>query len=392
MDIKTKNNALLPILLLSLAHLTTDISQGALPVMLPFLQEKFALTYSQIGFIVLIQNLTSSVIQPVFGYLTDKTPYDWLIPFGVAAAGVGIAVTGLAVSYSMLLGIVILTGIGVASFHPQASKSANFLSSVQDRGRSMGLFSVGGNGGMAVGSLLMAMLIAFPGGLANSTYLLIPNIFMLGLLFYHKKSLSIKDKVLRKVKKETAAVGGSIKIYLLILLGFVFVRSTMQMCISTYLPLYYLKFLQGDLYYAPHIVTLFLITGTLSTYVGATMSDRFGRKKVLLTSMLLSLPFLALIPFSHGIYTIILAGIIGFTVSLSSATTVVLAQELMPNNVGMAAGLTIGFSIGLGGMGVTLLGNIADSFGLPLVFQMMAAMPILAFLIVKMLPDFSEQI
>ena len=141
-----------------------------------------------------------------------------------------------------------------------------------------------------------------------------------------------------------------------------------------------------------HIVTLFLITGTLSTYVGATMSDRFGRKKVLLTSMLLSLPFLALIPFSHGIYTIILAGIIGFTVSLSSATTVVLAQELMPNNVGMAAGLTIGFSIGLGGMGVTLLGNIADSFGLPLVFQMMAAMPIIAFLIVKMLPDFSEQI
>lgn len=133
----------LPLFLLATGHLTTDLNQGALPVLLPFLKNAFQLTYAQVGYIVLIQNLTSSVIQPLFGYLTDKISLAWLIPAGVLLASLGMAVTGYAPSYAVLLLIVIITGLGVASFHPQASKTVHFISSAAHKGRNQGFFSVG---------------------------------------------------------------------------------------------------------------------------------------------------------------------------------------------------------------------------------------------------------
>lgn len=388
---ENKKNSLLPIMLLSLAHLVTDLGQGALPVLLPFLKEAFTLTYAQVGFIVLIQNLTSSVIQPLFGYWTDKSNHDWLLVVGVLFAGVGIAITGLVKSYFMLLSIVIVTGIGVASFHPQASKAANLLSDPASKGRSMGIFSVGGNLGMATGSFLMALLVVLPGGMLNSAYLIIPNLIVVGLLMYYKDLLKVKaisaqrKQIADKIKPKRA------NWYMFLLLVFIFMRSTVQMSISTYLPLYYINFLGGDLKYAAKLITVFLTMGAVGTMVGAVLSDRLGRKNVLLISMGLCVPILILIPYSHGIYTMILAGLGGFSLVLSSATTVILAQDIFPNNVGMASGLTIGFSIGLGGMGVTLMGAIADNYGLPVVFQGLIFLPILAALFVFGLPKYLGQ-
>ncbi len=376
----------LPILLLSLAHLVTDVGQGALPVLLPFLKEAFELTYAQVGLIVLVQNLTSSVIQPLFGYLTDQSNHDWLLPVGVLFAGVGIAITGLASSYKILLLIVIVTGIGVASFHPQASKSAGLLSDPSSKGRSMGLFSVGGNLGMATGSFLMAVLVAFPGGMSNSIYLLIPNLCVLGMLMYYRRDLQVGHLTRQRKQAGNVEAPKRAWFYMTILLVFIFMRSTIQMSITTYLPLYYVKFLAGDITHAARLVTIFLTMGAVGTMVGAVVSDRYGRKNVLLISASLSIPILWLIPYSHGIYTMILAGLAGFSLVLSFATTVILAQAIMPNNLGMASGLTIGFSIGLGGMGVTAMGAIADAYGLPLVFNVLNLLPILALLSIVAIP------
>jgi len=113
-----------PLILLALSHLTTDLSQGALPILLPFFKNAFDLSYTQIGLIVLAQNFTSSVIQPFFGYMTDRYRLLWLVPTGLLLSGMGMATTGFATSYALLLMIVISTGLGIAAFHPQGAKAA----------------------------------------------------------------------------------------------------------------------------------------------------------------------------------------------------------------------------------------------------------------------------
>lgn len=386
----TKYN--LPVFILAIAHLVTDLTQGAVPILLPFLKEKFMLTYAQVGMIVLVQNLTSSVIQPIFGYYTDKISLFWLLPASVLVATIGITLTGYASSYTSLLLIVIITGVGVAAFHPQASRSAMLLSSADSKGRNMGLFSVGGNLGFALGSIAMSILIVLPGDLSNTVYFLIPGILIFAWLMQSRKQLdtysvnnrkSAQQKVTPKVERAYY--------YLFILITFIFIRSTIQMGITTYLPLYYIEYLMGEPKYAANLISMFLVFGVIGTFMGASLSDRFGRKRIILTSMIITLPLLVLLPYSSGMSTIILTALLGFSLVFSFATSVVLAQELLPNNIGMASGLTIGFSIGLGGVGVTGLGFLADNFGLPIVFKLLMVLPILATLLILRLPNDEKQ-
>lgn len=378
----------LPILLLAIAHLVTDLTQGAVPILLPFLKEKFLLNYSQVGMIVLVQNLTSSVIQPLFGYYTDKISIFWLLPASVLVATIGIVLTGYATSYSSLLFIVIITGVGVAAFHPQASRSAMLLSSADSKGKNMGLFSVGGNLGFALGSIIMSVLIVLPGDLYNTVYFLIPGILVFAWLMQARGQLDTYTKVGSKGEKiKPAAKVAQAYYYLLMLISFIFIRSTIQMGVTTYLPLYYIENLAGEPQYAANLISMFLVFGVLGTFLGASLSDKFGRKKIILASMIITLPLLILLPYSSGLSTIVLTAVLGFALVFSFATTVVLAQELLPNNIGMASGLTIGFSIGLGGVGVTALGFLADNFGLEIVFKLLMFLPLLGLVLVSRLPN-----
>lgn len=376
-----------PLLLLTIGHFVTDLSQGALPILLPYLKELFSLSYAQIGTIILIQNLTSSVIQPLFGYLTDKVSLPWLLPTGILLAGTGFALTGFAPSYPLLLMIVILTGLGVASFHPQASRSANLVSHPAVRGRSMGLFSVGGNFGMASGSMAMTLLLLLPGGLHNTIWFLLPASLTALAFLQFRRHLTIHSDIKKEQAAHQSPTQSSVpKALLAILLLFIFIRSSIHTGLSTYIPLYYINYLNGDPLYASYLLTIFLLGGVAGTFCGASLSDRFGRKMIILVSMLVSFPLIALIPLTSGLITLLLVSVIGFALISSFATTVVLAQEMMPNRIGMAAGLTIGFSIGLGGLGATLLGAFADRFGIADVFTVLAVLPLAGALCVLKLP------
>lgn len=373
-----------PLLLLALSHMVTDLSQGALPILLPFLKTALDLSYTQIGVIVLTQNITSSVIQPVFGAITDKTSLPWLLPLGVFLSGLGMAITGFMPTYALVLCAVILGGCGVAGFHPQASKSVHFISDEALRGRSMGFFSVGGNTGMAVGAAFMMFLTTQPGELHNTIWFLIPGTVTAYLLrrnissvspqsFHKKATVGIIRKAIEKGP-------------LFLLLTFIFFRSSLHAGISTYIPLYYVNFLNGSPVYAGYMLSLFLAGGVFGTFLGATLSDRLGRKTILTMSMVIVFPLVALIPFTSGLATMVLLAVTGFVLISSFATTLVLAQEMMPGYEGMASGLTIGFTIGLGGVGVTILGAIADRYGVPSVFQVMSALPVICLLLSFGLP------
>jgi len=374
-----------PLLLLALGHLVTDLSQGALPMLLPSLKITLDLSYTQVGVIVLMQNVTSSIIQPIFGVITDKISLPWLLPFSIFLSGLGMAITGLMPSYGLLLLAVVLGGLGVAGFHPQASKSVHFVSPDVLKGRSMGIFSVGGNLGMAAGAAFMMLLITMPGHMQNTIWFLLPG-SLAALLLWRNLSQVSPHSFNRGAKTASSAKKAINWNPLLLLLTFIFFRSTLHAGLSTYIPMYYVNFLNGSPVNAGYMLSLFLAGGAVGTFVGATLSDRFGRKAIITFSMMIVLPLVVLIPYTNGLVTMVLLTVTGFALISSFATTLVLAQEMMPGYEGMASGLTIGFTIGLGGLGVTLLGQVADHYGIPAVFTVLSALPVIGCLISLPLP------
>lgn len=378
----------LPLILITLGHLAVDLGQGAVPVLLPFIKELFFLSYTEVGIIVMVQNFTSSVIQPLFGYAIDKVYWPFLLPLSIFIAALGMSLTGFAPSYYGLLIIVVIAGLGSASFHPQGAVAINHISKFGSRGKSMGLFSVGGNLGFALGSLFMVFLLAkIPGGLTNTIYFAIPGIIVSALIIVHLKELSPAIKKEKTTANEAEITTKKIPWRMLtILLAFIFVRSTIHTSLQTYIPLYYINYLKEDPVYASYLVSLFLLGGACGTFVGASMSDKYGRKLVIVTSMLLSLPLLLIFPYVPTIPALLLIFLSGGALVSSFATTLILAQEMMPGNIGVASGLTVGFSLGLGGIGTTILGMVADRFDLPTVLFILGVLPVFGLLLALQLP------
>ena len=360
---------------LAIGHLVTDMQAGALPIVLPHLKELFSLSYAQMATIVLTQNVTSSVIQPVFGYITDKRSLPALLPYCAALAGAGFAAIGWVSSYALLLLTVIIIGVSSASYHPQASKTVNFVSDENSKAQNMGLFSLGGNAGMAAGSMMMTFLIGLSGGLHNTMYFVLPGILVFGFMMHYMpeyKRVNLEHSLKRAAAK---AKGNAEKLSyfgLVMVLFFIFMRSTIHTGMSTYLPLFFMKFRDVEPVFASLLVTVFLLGGVAGTYIGAVLSDRLGARAIILGSMILSIPPIWALDKVTTEFTIVAAvALAGFFIIGSNATTIVLAQTMLPNNVGMAAGLTIGFSVGLGGLGVTILGVLADNYGLPFVINLL---------------------
>ena len=369
------NKSFWAVISLAIGHLVTDMQAGALPIVLPHLKELFSLSYAQMATIVLTQNITSSVIQPVFGYITDKRSLPALLPYCAALAGAGFAAVGWVSSYALLLLTVFIIGVSSASYHPQASKTVNFLSDENSKAQNMGLFSLGGNAGMAAGSMMMTFLIGMSGGLHNTMYFVLPGILVFCFMMHYMpeyKRVNLEHSLKRAAAK---AKGNAEKLSyfgLVMVLFFIFMRSTIHTGISTYLPLFFMKFRDAEPVFASLLVTVFLLGGVAGTYIGAVLSDKLGARAIIIGSMVLSIPPIWALDKVSTEFTIVTAvALAGFFIIGSNATTIVLAQTMLPNNVGMAAGLTIGFSVGLGGLGVTILGVMADNYGLPFVIQLL---------------------
>jgi MFS transporter, FSR family, fosmidomycin resistance protein len=175
------------LLLLGLAHMVTDVTQGAIPALLPFMKEALGLSYTAAGAVILISNLTSSIIQPIFGYFSDRRPKVWLIPIGVFLAALGLSLLGLAPNYPILLFLVIICGMGVASFHPEGFKTAHFFIG-QKKASGMSLFAVGGNLGFALGPVSMTFLVT-SFSLSGTLAYLISGLIMVFFILYYLPTL-----------------------------------------------------------------------------------------------------------------------------------------------------------------------------------------------------------
>lgn len=384
------NKPMLPVLALALGHLVTDLQAGALPIVLPHLKELFALSYSQLALIVLTQNITSSVIQPLFGYLTDKRSLPGLLPVCAAMAGAGFAFVGWVPTYWLLMCTVVVIGVASATYHPQASKTVNFLSGEHDKAQNMGIFSLGGNAGMAFGSMLMAFLLTLEGGLHNTMYFVLPGLLVFGLMLKcmpEYKRVNFEHSLKARQAAQSGAAAKIPYAGLGLLLFYIFLRSTIHTGLSTYLPLFFLNFRGSSAEFAGMLVSCFLLGGVAGTYTGALLSDRLGARRIIMGSITGCIPAIWLIGQVRQEWAALACvAAAGFFLIGSFATTVILAQSLLPNNVGMAAGLTIGFSVGMGGFGVTILGVLADNYGLPFVMGVISVLPVLAALAALKIP------
>jgi len=366
----------LPVLLvLSFGHLVTDIYQGALPALLPFLKARLSLSYAMAGAILMSATFASSIMQPLFGYLSDKREKIILLPLGCLAAGLGLALLPLPDSYVPVLLLVMLSGLGVAAYHPEGYKTAHYFTG-KNLATGMSVFSVGGNLGFALGPLLALGLVTSL-GFDRLPLLVIFALLFLFLFRLGRRAIAAGQPGPAPPRAGAAPPGRLAYLPLTLTIATVVMRSWTQMGLMSFIPFYYIDYLKGDPLYSGKLVSTFLLGGTLGTILGSILADRFGHKPFLVWSLLLSCCLLPLVLVVQGLLVFVLLAAAGMALISSFTVTIVMAQRLLPHRLGVASGLMVGFAIGVGGLGVTLLGVIADNFGIPAALKAILLLPLI---------------
>jgi MFS transporter, FSR family, fosmidomycin resistance protein len=371
---------------LSLGHLCVDLCQGALPALLPFLIAAHHWSYGQASALVLAATVSSSIVQPLFGHLSDGRSLPWLLPGGVALAAAGIALAGVAGSYGATFAVVVASGLGVAAYHPEASRFANYVAG-ERRATAMSFFSVGGNAGFALGPVLVTPLaLAF--GL-NGTPLVAVVPAVVAVLVARELG---RLKGFRPADATTGDDGGTPAEPdqwrpFALLSAAVAARSVVYFGLMTLVPLYFVNELDASEATANTALTVMLAAGAIGTLIGGRLADRFGRRVVLRTSMAVLTPLLIVMLMGGVGVAIGALALIGAATIATFSVTVVMGQEYLPGRLGVASGVTLGLSIGVGGIAAAALGSLADATSLRTALEVVAVLPVPALAIALTLPE-----
>ena len=377
-----KQFSLKVLLILSLGHLVIDIYQGALPATLPFLKEKLSLSYTMTGFILMMANFTSSVLQPLFGFYSDKKTKAVLLPIGLLSAGIGFSLLSISSNYIVVLFLVVISGLGLAAYHPEGYKTAHFFTGDKSV-TGMSIFSVGGNLGFSLGPLFAIYIIKYL-GFSSLPVIVVPSLLCTAIILSYKTTIAIPRAAHAENQKDVSKTSLGAYVSLFVVIMIVVMRSWTQMGLLTYIPFYYINHLKGDPLFAGNLVFVYLACGAAGTLIGAPFADKWGHKRFLRLSMFLAtitLPMI-FIPFVQKTYLIFFVlGLQGMLLISTFSVTIVMAQKLLPNKLGVASGLMTGFAIGTGGIGVTLLGLVADNFGVPVALESIMILPLVGFIL-----------
>ena len=391
----TPHNTVLAILFaLSFSHLVNDTLQSLLPAIYPLLKTSFDLSFTQIGLITLTNQLTASILQPMVGFYTDRYPKPYSLAIGMGFTLAGLVLLGLASHFALILIAAALVGMGSSVFHPEASRVARMASGGR-HGFAQSLFQVGGNAGTSFGPLLAALIIV-PGGRREVLWFTLAA--LTGIIVLTKVGHWYRGNTDRlALPPESSTTGSSFfsrKVIAALAILVVLVFS--KYFYLTSMTSYYMFFLTEKFHFSPqstvpqYFLFIFLFAVAAGTIIGGPVGDRIGRKRVIWASILGVAPFTLLLPYANLVECGILTAIIGVILASAFSAIVVYAQELVPGNVGMIAGLFFGLAFGMGGIGSAVLGKLADVTSITYVFQICSFLPLLGIL-TWFLPDVEKK-
>ena len=366
---------------LSAGHFATDFSNGALPALLPFLVQRFDLSYTEVGALMLVSALASSIIQPLFGLWSDRRGAVWLLPAGVALAGIGMGLAAASSAYWACLAFVTVSGIGTAAYHPEGSKFAAYVSGNR-RASGMSLFSIGGNLGVALGALSTAPLLLVLGR-EGGLLLAVPSLVVTAVLL---ASMAYLAGFAPEPTSTRPAVGEDRPGALALLLGVIALRSAGWFGLLTFVPLWAVSIGHSKAY-GNNLLALMLFAGGVGTLAAGPLADRIGRRPVLVATLIATPPLVIVFVAVGGWIGASALALVGVCVVGTFGVTGVMSQEYLPSRIGLASGISIGFSIGLGGIAALALGAVADSIDLRTAMYACAAVPALAIVLGLMLPS-----
>ena len=377
---------LLPILLaLSGAHLLNDLIASMIPAMYPLLKESYRLDFTQVGLITLAFQVTSSLLQPVLGFVTDRKPWPYAMVAGMAATLSGVVGLAFAGNYPTVLVSAALVGLGSAVFHPEATRMARHAAAGQ-HGFAQGIFQIGGHAGYASGPLLAAMIVV-PRGQASIAWMSVVALVAMVLMAWTGARYSEMRRSQIAASKQRPAgaaepvlpgrfVLSAMTILILLLLS----KNAYTAAFTSYYTFYLIEQFGVSVQVSQLMLFVYLVVAALGVVIGGIIGDRIGRHRVIWISILGSLPFTLLLPYVDLFWTGVLSVAIGLIMASAFPSILIYAIDLVPHRVGLVGGLFYGLASGLGGLAAAAVGALADHVGIVAMFKVCAWLPALGLL------------
>lgn len=378
--------------IVSLAHFFCDIAMGALPAILPFFILNYGMDYSAVAGFMFASSFLSSLVQPTFGWLADHTSITWLMPLGIFLAGAAMGFSGLFENYWAIFAVVTVSGIGSAIFHPEAARMIHKLSGSK-RGTALSIFSVGGNGGFAVGPIIAVAAITAFGMKGTLVFGLLAIIMAISLIVIGPK---MKTEIAANSSLEGVETSKDVEsknmnkndwpsfARLTLLIAF----SSIVVCgLRSFIPLYLVNVTGISTAAAGSALTLLFMFGVVTTLIGGFLADKIGYLKIVQFSYLLLAPMIGLLSQTTDAFLCFVLMIpIGFAMFSPFSSVVVLGQNYLGKSVGFASGVTLGLYFSMGGIFVPLIGRFADIHGLPATMELLTAFAFMTALCTFFLP------
>ena len=360
------------LIICGISHFLNDMIQSIIPSIYPILKDKFDFSFAQIGIITLIFQMTSSILQPFTGLYADKHPRPYALSIGMCFTLVGLLVLAFAENYLLILLSVSVVGLGSSIFHPTASRVAQ-LASGGKKSLAQSIFQVGGNGGSALGPLLAAAII-LPFGQHSISFFalaaLLAAIIMIRLGSWYKARMAYATKHPQKTVGINTNISKRAKYgALAILIMLVFSKYFYTSCITSYFTFFLIDKFGISVGASQLCLFVFLAAFAIGTVAGGLLGDKFGRKYVIWFSILGSAPFALIMPYANFAWTIVCTFLSGLIIASAFSSIVVYATDLMPDKVGLIAGIFFGLMFGLGGLGSAFFGWLADKTSIEFIFQ-----------------------
>lgn len=377
------------LIICGISHFLNDMIQSIIPSIYPILKDKFDFSFAQIGIITLIFQMTSSILQPFTGLYADKHPRPYALSVGMCFTLVGLLVLAFAENYLLILLSVSVVGLGSSIFHPTASRVAQ-LASGGKKSLAQSIFQVGGNGGSALGPLLAAAII-LPFGQHSISFFalaaLLAAIIMIRLGSWYKARMAYATKHPQKTVGINTNISKRAKYgALAILIMLVFSKYFYTSCITSYFTFFLIDKFGISVGASQICLFVFLAAFAIGTVAGGLLGDKFGRKYVIWFSILGSAPFALIMPYANFAWTIVCTFLSGLIIASAFSSIVVYATDLMPDKVGLIAGIFFGLMFGLGGLGSAFFGWLADKTSIEFIFQVSSYLPLLG-IIAGFLPN-----